>query len=146
MAKLIVPENKVYIQLENNPGNHKTLQHLCIFRKLTPVESLLFPFYAFGISAKRTAKITRRSIKTIEAHWAHCRMKLDLVKRYDALQMIIDRGCVLDCADMIKELTAQAEQIQTRATRWRFGQNNHAGDEATWTNKRLRTNCSRSKT
>ena len=105
MAKLIVPQNKDYIQLGNNPGKHKTLQHLCIFRKLTPVESLLFPFYALGISAKRTAKITSRSIKTIETHWSHCRMKLGLVERYDALQMIIDTDRILDCVDMIKYLS-----------------------------------------
>ena len=101
MAKLIVPENKVNIQLEKLGKEFQLLK----FSNLTPIESLLFPFYAFGISAKRTAKITSRSIKTIETHWSHCRMKLGLVERYDALQMIIDTDRILDCVDMIKYLS-----------------------------------------
>lgn len=101
MAKMIVPENKVNIQLEKLGKEFQLLK----FSNLTPIESLLFPFYAFGISAKRTAKITSRSIKTIEAHWSHCRMKLGLVERYDALQMIIDTDRILDCVDMIKYLS-----------------------------------------
>ena len=64
MAKLIVPENKVNIQLEKLGKEFQILK----FSNLSPSESLLFPFYAFGISTKRTAKMTGRSIKTIETH------------------------------------------------------------------------------
>ena len=101
MAKMIVPENKVNIQLEKLGKEFQLLK----FSNLTPVESLLFPFYALGVSAKRAAKITSRDIKTIQTHWSHCRMKLGLVERYDALKMIIDNDCVLDCVDMIKYLS-----------------------------------------
>lgn len=102
MAKLILPQNKDYIQLGNNPGKHKTL--IAEKYALTRQQYDVLSSYVTGYPAKRAAQMFGHSSRTIETYCRDIRNIFQVDDRVELLMVLHKLGALTELLEHFYKL------------------------------------------